>query len=837
MELNQVRILIGITILTGLAILCVITLLKPDLGKVGRAFLALVVSLFAWYFLHTLSFYLSRFWSSPSYTVGSLAGVAVILVGTTLYSFCEYFPEGTEDKNTRKRILFMAFVAICLAPLTFSKLWISNRGAGATVGPFFYMTSGWVVFAAIGGVVLQIRKFQKTKDPRKRNRILRLLTAILVHVTITVFFSVVLPAFGSWNYFFLGPASAVSGLALVIYAIQFHPLLNLRAAVFQIGLRLVLGLFVCTAIYLFLTYIVSFRDSARFTWELAAIFSLFFLAGLVYGSSIHRRLENRFFPRGISMEELIVNVFLRQTTGAYISLEGLLREMLEPVVQRFELTRIFAAIANHEDGLVFYEVGDNPNELKEIASRLVFSRLGRERRLPKELVEEGDRLFLLDEDASIPFRKKTNFTRKYARLVQRTLDFRTRVVQLGCRVVMPLVLQNEVCGYLLLGDKLSGRPYFENEIDLLEKLRNPFAALVRNHIYYERIQFLKNRAEAELRDLKSIGSSNREIIHQTIGNRILVYRSSLMEETLNHAKRIAPLSRPVFINGETGTGKELIALLIHEQSRASENFVPINCAALPPSLWEDEIFGHVKGAFTDAKTNRSGAVERAGKGSLFFDEIGEMPLSMQAKMLRLLQERQFAPIGGRESVRAECRFIFATNRNLEEAIRRGEFREDLYYRINVFRIELVPLRDRQEDIEPLIKYMLAAFSAEMNSPVAFIAPQAMRAFLDYSWPGNIRELENILLRALSTAKGPGLSLEDVPEIAKETTKVRSTQSSAWEKELSPSGGGSFHEIMDACALRVIRSALDRSGGNKTQAAKLLGIRRSSLEYRLKERKS
>ncbi len=834
MELDQVRIVLGAVILTGLAVLSGITALKPDPGRVGRAFLALVVALFAWYFLHTLSFYLTR-WASPSYTVGALAGVAVLSVGTSLFAFCEYFPEGSETPASRRRVLFAVLITLCLAPLTFSRHWISNRGAGtgAVIGPFFYITSSWVILAALGGIVVQIRKLRQSKDPRKKNRIKRLLTAILIHVSITVFFSVALPALGSWKYFFFGPATAVMGLALVIYAIQFHPMLNMRAAIFQIGLRLTLGFFVCSLMYLLLTFIVSFRRSAPFSWELAAIFSLFFFSGVFYSFAIHPRLERRIVPRRLRAEEVIVDVFLRQVAGAHDSLEDLLRESLEPIVRELGLTRALAAVMDHEDRLVFHEIGENPAELKQIASRLIFSRLGRERRFSSELLEEGDRIFLLDEGSSIPFRKKTNFTRKYARLVRRTLRFRSRVVDLGCRVVLPLIFRNEVCGYLLLGDKTSGRPYFEKEIQLLERARTPLAALLRNHIYYERIQQLKNLAEAELRDMQ-ITQSHEEVRRQTVGARTLVYRGRLMANVLDHVRRVAPLARPVFISGETGTGKELFALLAHELGRPAEHFVSVNCAALPPALWEDEIFGHVKGAFTDAKAARPGAVVRAGAGSLFFDEIGEMPLEMQAKMLRLLQERQFTPLGGSAPVRAECRFIFATNRNLEDWVRRGDFREDLYYRINVFRIEIPPLRDRREDLEPLTNYLLSNFCAEMNAPVPFIEPQALQAFLAYPWPGNVRELENTLLRALSTAPGPGLRLEDFPDLTRDAlTKPRR---GALPVEIAPPDEGTFHEIMEACARRVISAALDRTGGNKTRAAQILGIRRSSLDYRLRELK-
>jgi transcriptional regulator with GAF, ATPase, and Fis domain len=834
MDLDQVRLVLSCCILIGLGALAILTSWKPNLEKVGKAFLGLVLSLFSWFFFHTLSFYLSRY-SEPSYLVGSMAGIAVMFVGTSLFIFCEYFPEGSDSESSKRKVWIVILLTLLLTPLTLSKLWISNRGAstGAVVGPFFYITSGWVVVLALLGILNQIRKFRTTLDPRKKNRILRLLWTILFHLGLTVFISVVLPILGSWKYFFLGPAASVAGLAFIIYAIQFHPLFNFREALFQVGLKIILGFLLCSSLLICMMLLASYHESAQFSWPLGFFFSIFFLTGLLYGTQIQPKLETKLFPRPLNIENLIEQVFLRQAAGQFQSLETLIREILIPVQEEFGIPNILATVTNHQDKVLIFELGSFSSELKNISSRFVMSRLGRDRRLAKELIQEGDRIFLLDEDASIPFQKKNSFTKKYSRLISRSLRYRKIFVSLGVRIIIPLLFRDEICGYLLLGDKASGRPYFENELLILDKIRTTLAALLRNHIYYERVQFLKNQAEAELRSLKRI-QSDREVKKISVGSKSLVFRSESMEDTFHHIQRVAPLSRPVFINGETGTGKELIAQLIHELSRTQEKFVPINCAALPASLWEDEIFGHVRGAFTDAKASRQGAVESAGKGSLFFDEIGEMPLSMQAKMLRLLQERQFTPIGGTESRPAECRFIFATNRNLEEAVKKGEFREDLYYRINVFRIDLPPLRERPEDIEPLVLHLMEMFTKELNSSVEIVSPNVLQMFFNYSWPGNIRELENTLLRALSNASGATLNPNDLPEISKEAEKFKTQRIQKSFTDYIPPEEGNFHEIMNACAKKLIQNALSRSGGNKTQAAKQLGIRRSSLEYRMKE---
>lgn len=824
MELDHIRIFLAAVTLSGLAGIIIVTLAKPERGRVEIAFLGLVSALLAWYLLHTLSFYLTRYYS-PSYTVGSLAGVAVMLVGVSIYAFCEVFPEGTQSAHSRNRILAALLITACLAPLTFSRSWIANRGAGAITGPFFYITSAWVVLAAAAGIFLQLRKLARTEDLRRRINIRRLLLTILFNVAVTVVLAVVLPMLGSWKYFFLGPTTAVMGLAFILYAVQFHQMANMRAMVFETGLRVVISLFLCSLIYIGLMVLLT-GEAGGFSFRLAAFSLIFFFSGVLYSIFLHPRLQRMIFPPRESAEDLILRTYLGHVAGTHGSLEGLLKEVLEGVSARLGLERALIVVMDHNDRLTHHRIGGFPDEIKTIAARLVYSRTDRERRFPPEFVQEGDRLFVLDEGTSVPFLKKSRFTMRYSHLVRRTAEHRKRVIELGCRIVVPLVFRREIGGYLFLGDKQSRRPFFSEDVDFLNAVRSPLAAILHTHTHYEKVQQQKTAAEEKLRQLAV--KKEKEIVRSTTGGKTLVYQSDKMHDVMARIRRVAPLSRPLLVYGETGTGKELMAGFAHQWSRPDKPFVSINCAALPAALWEDEIFGHVRGAFTDARSDRAGAVARAGEGTLFLDEIGEMPAEMQAKLLRLLQERQYSPLGGSAMLKAHCRFIFATNRDLERLVAAGGFREDLFYRINVFRIDLPPLRERSEDIEPIARELVRAFSSEMSTERSLDA-EALHVLKSHSWPGNVREMENVILRALAHSTAPLLTKDDFLEIHR-TAPARSRADSLDLKE------GTFHEIMDAYALRVIQGAMERSGGNKTRAAQILGIRRSSLDYRLKELK-
>lgn len=317
-----------------------------------------------------------------------------------------------------------------------------------------------------------------------------------------------------------------------------------------------------------------------------------------------------------------------------------------------------------------------------------------------------------------------------------------------------------------------------------------------------------------------------------LGDRTLVYRSRALRAVIAAVERARAFRHPVLITGETGSGKELIARLVHGGGVDAGPFVAVNCAALPEALWESEIFGHRKGAFTDARSDRRGRLLEAGRGAVFFDEIGEMPLAIQAKLLRLLQDNQFTPVGADAPVAAECRFVFATNRDLAAMVREKTFREDLLYRIRVFHIEAPPLRERPEDIPHLLRYFVERFAAEYNLPVPEPDGALVQALLRYRWPGNIREMENAVVRAMAHAPGDVLSLSHFPEIARALKADASGAAAA--------GSGEIFERVDLdlevkrYSRALVERALSAAGGNKTRAADLLGIKRTTLRYRLKE---
>jgi DNA-binding NtrC family response regulator len=279
----------------------------------------------------------------------------------------------------------------------------------------------------------------------------------------------------------------------------------------------------------------------------------------------------------------------------------------------------------------------------------------------------------------------------------------------------------------------------------------------------------------------------------------------------------------VIVEGETGTGKELVARAIHHQSeRRGKPFVVVDCGAISETLIESELFGHVKGAYTGAHSSDEGLFMAAGGGTVFLDEIGEMPMSLQVKLLRVLQEREVRPVGSPRSLRIDIRVVAATNKRLEEQVRRGSFREDLFYRIAVVTLAVPPLRERVDDIPLLINHMLAKFGRE-TPRVSGIDPQTLNLLERHSWPGNVRELENVLRRALVLSRGPFLKPEDLPD------DFGSEKGSATEA----SAPAPANDSLAAYEKTAIMSALERSGGSRRQAARLLGIAEATLYRKLK----
>jgi Nif-specific regulatory protein len=316
--------------------------------------------------------------------------------------------------------------------------------------------------------------------------------------------------------------------------------------------------------------------------------------------------------------------------------------------------------------------------------------------------------------------------------------------------------------------------------------------------------------------------------------------SAALREVLAKVEQVAPTSSTVLLRGETGTGKELVAHAIHINSpREEKPFVRVNCAALAPGVLESELFGHEKGSFTGAVARRPGRFELADGGTLFLDECGDLPMEVQIKLLRTLQEREFERVGGAETIKVDVRVVSATNRNLEKMIEDGEFREDLYYRLNVFPINLPPLRDRLEDLPVLVQHFITKFARQMGSSPSQASNDALAKLREYNWPGNVRELENIIERATILAKGQPLGAPhlDFGRRASAPAPVAASISGpvpVIAAAPATDDGKSLAERLLDSERKEIVSAVEKSRGNIASAARTLGINRSTLYYRLRK---
>lgn len=308
----------------------------------------------------------------------------------------------------------------------------------------------------------------------------------------------------------------------------------------------------------------------------------------------------------------------------------------------------------------------------------------------------------------------------------------------------------------------------------------------------------------------------------------LIGKSKPMEDVFSTIMKVADSSATVLITGESGTGKELVARAIHFQGERKKGpFIPVHCASIPENLLESELFGYEKGAFTGANRNKPGRFSLAEGGTLFLDEIGEMPFSLQSKLLRVLEEKEFMPVGGTRSKKVNVRIIAATLRNLETMVEEGTFREDLYYRLNVVPIHLPPLRERKEDIPLLTTHFLQKYCREMHYPMKKVSPQAMEIFLNYTWPGNVRELENTIERIIVLYPG---AKEILPNHVPENMRLNNVNSKKKAGEDLPT----LKEAISNLEKEMIIEALKRSKGVQARAAKLLGTTRRILRYKIEK---
>lgn len=352
---------------------------------------------------------------------------------------------------------------------------------------------------------------------------------------------------------------------------------------------------------------------------------------------------------------------------------------------------------------------------------------------------------------------------------------------------------------------------------------------IRKPIFPDDLLFTLKRFQ-EHEKLKRENSALKATLSGQYSFKNIVARSESFKSVFSIIERLAPFSTTVMITGESGTGKELIAHAIHESStRKGKPFVAINCGAIPETLMESELFGHKKGAFTDASRDKKGLFEEAHGGTLFLDEIGELPLHLQVKLLRSLQEQSIRRVGDEHDIPIDVRVISATLKNLEREVAAGRFREDLFYRLNVVSIHLPPLRERPEDITILIDHFLKKHATRLNIPDKRVPPEVLKALLGYSWRGNARELENCLERALVLSSGDSLELDAFPDYI-----AKGQRSQPIATPVEDDSNLSIKQRTAALEIDLIQRALAKTNGNRTHAAKILEISHRTLLYKLKE---
>ncbi len=377
---------------------------------------------------------------------------------------------------------------------------------------------------------------------------------------------------------------------------------------------------------------------------------------------------------------------------------------------------------------------------------------------------------------------------------------------------IPLAGANGMLGVLDLARR-SGEPFTEDEVDLLAQVARQIAIATENSLAYRELSEMKEKLATE-----KVYLEDEIRLDQNVGS--MIGESPAFQAVLRGIQVVAPTDATVLIQGETGTGKELVARALHDLSgRSKQSFIKVNCAAIPSNLLESELFGHEKGSFTGAFAQKIGRFELAHQGTLFLDEVGEIPLELQSKLLRAIQEQELERVGGNRTIRVDVRYIAATNRNLKQMVDEGKFRSDLYYRLHVFPLTVPPLRERREDIPLLVRFFTQKHAKRMNRPIESIPARAMEALTKYEWPGNIRELQNVIERSVILSPGRVLEIA-IPEIAKASPPSRGTAR------------------LDESAQRdQILEALRESGGKVAGpdgAAVRMGLRRTTLQSRMKK---
>ncbi|MBE7437054.1 MAG: sigma 54-interacting transcriptional regulator [Spirochaetales bacterium] len=759
----------------------------------------------------------------------SVAGSSAVLLAVTGYFFSQALVNGTArigPQNTLILTLGALAVILPFLPGWMEDLHVTAGFDRATLGPLYWLTNAYNSLTA-GLAVFCLARGYRSAQGRQRLHIRVIFIVGLLAITIITIAQSVLPWLGIFAFFPIGHNAGLLLFFGVAYLVVFHRFLDLRS--FALRQLLYAAVIMPPVLLIF--------------WLLRPAFDLpaFLLLSLVTAGAILLflyfrlavdRVHHWLFPgRRLQEQDLRdLTTAIQILQDARPSMDVLLEQILHSLSRLLQCDRAYIYCGGQRAGTSIHKaLGPPPHFNLKRHFRFFFRRL----RLPPEIAGYLGQVFLFEPGAVPPLPDLLQAKRKRRLFLHRLNQLVEAARQDGYPIALPFLVQGELCGCLFMGQKNADLPWYSGDLRLLENARIPITLALWNASLYED---LHRKAEQEARRQPAIYSGPIAPTEQTVFDRLLVYGDPRMARVVDRARHVARLDVPVIITGETGTGKELIARLIHQEGgKPLNNFVAVNCGAIPESLFESELFGSMKGAFTDAKEDRPGLIEQAGNGTLFLDEIGELPLPMQTKLLRLAQEKQFQRVGERKLRTAQCRLISATHRDLAAMVKAGQMREDLYYRLQIFEIALPPLRERRTDIPVLVQHLIHGYATEFKTPVRYIEQDALDALCRYEWPGNVRDLQNCILRICTAVETDTIRLADLPHTIKDTRKEKVALNGR-NKSTSFRGDIEIHgldALLNEFSRDIVTYAIKRSQGNLTQAAQILKITRPKL-YRLME---
>jgi len=788
-----------------------------------RSFLLMIGAYAGWTAFSAIN-RLSGLLVGPTQSLGSIAGMFGTMTGWAVLNFAMRFPENSVSKDEKIILRVTLILSIGMSFLTWLPGFFRNPRIVDDIiegerGSLFLAVSTWIfLLIFLGYAILIYKRVYESQQPYKSQ-----LTYSLIGMTPAVIFafvfSFVLPyvSTGLQRFAWIGPATSVFVTVILFVGIAHNGIYDIQTA-----LHKTLFLFFVSSMFVGLIYIPAGVLLSRF---LDLDFRTGLLLFLVLFAS-HAVLTS-FFPGIISLilgQSFNPEDTVRQVLSLAANVDRDIHEVCYDVAVLLKLAfRTERIVAVIPAGDRFRIVAPDEQVLPAAAQMTLLQKFNGNYRVTKAIAHF---VYYSAADQDIKSMAPSDFGKSRKRVIKYAEGVRNSLVDLGFDVFLPIMNENRLLAVFLLGGKQGNAPFFPSEFATLRIIASALSIALKNVDDYSRIV----RVNTAL--IKESGQGQPPDPIQRIvtvsPDRAIVYRGRVMEQTIQEIEQAAAHDESVLILGETGSGKDLAAHLIHAMSsRKNRPFIAVNCGSLADSLLENELFGHEKGAYTGADRPYEGLFEQAEGGVLFLDEIGEISEALQLRLLRVLEDRKVRRLGGR-TVRVNIRIIAATNRDLKDRVERGHFRADLFYRLNVIAVMVPPLRDRKEDIPVLVEHFLKRYSDRFGRPGMRVSPEAMKMLQRNSWPGNIRELENTILRAFVNSRGDVLMPADFPDMSGELPISGTAAGSGLQRRT----GEGLDDFLRRMENLLLQDALIRSGGNKAKAARELGLSRTTFYHKL-----